>query len=297
MRDPAQSLHDVLVKGRRRLVAAGLLEASAEIDVDVLARHVLGWDRATLLGRRRDPAPEGFEAALDRFIARRATREPVAYLTGRREFWGLDFEVTPDVLVPRPESELIVEEALAAVKHGGLRQHLSIVDVGTGSGCLAVAIAREVPDARVVATDISLAALGVARRNAKRLGVADRIRFVAGDLIAPIRGPAPWVDVLVSNPPYVPRASPQLMPEVARFEPPAALFGGKDGLSCVARLVTDAAVVVRPGGLLIFEFGDGQQDAAETLVDAGDVWTIERVRNDLQGIPRTCVARKRPIGT
>jgi release factor glutamine methyltransferase len=307
------SLHDVLAQSRRRLVAAGLMESGAEADVDVLARHVLGWDRATLLVRRRDPAPEGFEAAIDTLVARRATREPVAYLTGHREFWGLDFEVTSDVLVPRPETELIVEEALAAVRGGGLQRadgerrergglqapgsglrDLRVLDVGTGSGCVAVAIASEIEEVSIVATDISVAALRVAQRNARRLGVADRVRFVAGDLMAPLRRSTPWVDLLVSNPPYVPRASQLVMPDVLRFEPATALFGGVDGLSYMARLVVEAASLVRPGGLLIFEFGDGQGDLAEALVHNAGVWSIERVRDDLQGIPRTCVARRIP---
>lgn len=292
MTNNPSTLHDVLIRGRGELVAAGVMASAAEVDVDVLARHVLHWDRATLLVRRREQAPEGLEAALAPLLARRATHEPVAYITGHREFWGLDFEVTADVLVPRPETESVVEEALTVLR--GLRNAgspLRVLDLGTGSGCLAISIAANIADAYVVASDVSVRALRVARRNGVRLG-ADRVRFVAGDWLTPFRGSEPWVDVLVSNPPYVPRGAPNLMPDVERHEPAVALFGGPDGLAHVRRLVVDTARVVRPGGWLIFEFGDGQEDAVREVVDASGHWSIERVCDDLQGIARVVVARR-----
>lgn len=287
-----ESLHEVLRRGRARLIEAGASPATADVDVDVLARHVLGWDRATLLARRRDGAPDGFEAALTPLLARRATREPVAYLTGHREFWGLDFEVTPDVLVPRPETESLVDEAVRGARDSGPDEPW-ILDVATGSGCVALALASELADARIVAADLSIAALRVAKRNAARLGYADRVRWVASDLVDALRREAPWVDLLVSNPPYVPQGSVQVMPDVHQYEPSMALYGGRDGHVLVARLVVDAAALVRPGGLFIFEFGDGQEDAIREIVARVDAWTIERVRSDLQGIARTAVVRRR----
>lgn len=290
------TLHDVLVRGRRQLMAGGLGAQTADVDVEVLARHVLAWDRATLLVRRREPAPDGFEASLDTLLARRATREPVAYITGHREFWGLDFEVSADVLVPRPETENVVEEALSVLDEmtgigAGPAAGPRILDVGTGSGCLAVSLATHVPAATVVATDVSLRALRVAQRNARRLG-AGHVRFVAGDLLQPFSHAGPWIDLLVSNPPYVPRAATNVMLDVERHEPSTALFGGPDGLKHVRRLVSDAARVVRPGGWLIFEFGDGQEDDVVAVVEATTHWSIDHVRADLQQIPRVIVARR-----
>jgi release factor glutamine methyltransferase len=288
---PIDTLHDVLARGRGRLIAGGTSAQTADIDVDVLARHLLGWDRATLLVRRRDAVPDGFEASLSTLLARRLTREPVAYITGHREFWGLDFEVTADVLVPRPETETVVEEALAVPGIRDPRSRLRILDVGTGSGCVAISIAAHAPDAQVMATDLSTRALRVAQHNATRL-VPGRIRFVAGDLLAPFSASAA-IDLLVSNPPYVPRGASNVMLDVARHEPSLALFGGPDGLAQVRRLVRDAATVVRSGGWLIFEFGDGQDDEVSDIVSASGAWSITRVRADLQQIPRVLVARRK----
>jgi len=178
---PAAVLHDVLSAAARRLRDAGLDAADAGADVEVLARHVLGWDRARLLVHRREDVPASFVEPFTALVDRRADRVPVAYLTGTREFYGLDFEVTPDVLIPRPETELAVEAALEALGAPGSSGRA--VDVGTGSGCIAVAIAATRPDAAVVAVDRSRAALAVARRNARRHGVDDRVALVAGDLL------------------------------------------------------------------------------------------------------------------
>jgi release factor glutamine methyltransferase len=288
---PIDTLHEVLLRGRRRLMDGGLASQTADVDVEVLARHVLHCDRATLLVRRREAAPDGFELSLSKLLARRATREPVAYITGHREFWGLDFAVSADVLVPRPESEIVVEEALEALRAPGESRRPFVLDVGTGSGCLAVAIAAHAPAARIIATDVSTRALRVAQRNAERLAPG-RIGFVAGDLLAPLSVTA-WVDLLVSNPPYVPRAATNVMLDVERHEPSTALFGGPDGLAHVRRLVQEAARVVRPDGWLIFEFGDGQEDDVRAIVSAVGGWSVERVRLDLQQIPRVLVARRK----
>jgi release factor glutamine methyltransferase len=290
---PADTLHDVLDAARRELNAAGLADVYATVDVEVLARHVLGWDRAALLIARRSPAPEGLAQALAPLIARRAAREPVAYITGHREFWGLEFEVTSDVLVPRPETESVVEEALeilAGLPEAG-RASLFVLDVGTGSGCLAVTIASATPHVSVTATDVSTRALRVAARNAARIAPG-RVRFVAADLLAPFVSDAPFVDVLVSNPPYVPRGASNVMLDVERHEPSTALYGGDDGLVFLRRLAVSAALIVRQGGWWISEFGDGQEEDMRAIVTATGAWSILRVRDDLQGIARVIVARR-----
>ena len=277
--------YERIAQARSRLVAAGIPPQDAAFDAEVLARHALGWDRAALVARGREPAPDGFVERYDALVARRVTREPVAHLVGTREFWGLEFEVTADVLVPRPETELIVEEALAFARSHACR---TVIDVGTGSGCIAISIARELPEVHGVAVDASEAALAVARRNAARLGVSDRITFTRSDLFENVRLTA---DLIVSNPPYVPKADEhELQPEVVHFEPHAALFGGDDGLTIVRRLLADARAHLAPQGRLIVEFGLGQEVAVRTAAaDAG--WEVVRVRSDLQGIPRSIVLR------
>jgi release factor glutamine methyltransferase len=283
-------LHELLAAAVRELREAGVPAADATADVDVLARHVLGWDRARLVAHRLDAVPAGFAAPFAALMARRAARVPVAYLTGTREFYGLDFEVTPDVLIPRPETELAVEATLAAIDAGGAAAR--VVDVGTGSGCIAVAVAVARPDAAVIAIDRSRAALAVAARNARRHGVAGQMALVAGDLVSAL-APDAGVDVVVSNPPYVPDASPDVTLDVARHEPPGALYAGPDGLDAVRRLVADAAARLRPDGQLIVEIGAGQADAVAALAAADGRWAPAAFRTDLQGIRRVAVLSRR----
>jgi release factor glutamine methyltransferase len=280
----APSLFERVAAGRRRLIEAGFAAGDAALDAEVLARHVLGWDLAQLLARHREAAPPQFAERFDELIARRARREPVALIIGRREFWGLDFLVTPATLVPRPETEFIIEEALRRVPpHGAC----TVLDIGTGTGCLAVAITYERPAARAVATDISHEALLVARQNATAHGVAARVGFVRTDLAA---GVAVHADLIVSNPPYVPDAA-ALAPDVGRYEPPSALFGGPDGLHIMRRLLTEVPAQLAPGGVLIVEFGYGQEDGVRGLALATG-WHVERVLHDFQGIARTIVLRR-----
>ena len=282
------SVAERLAAARARLEAAGLHAADAAIDAEVLARHILGWDRAGLIVHGRNPEPPDFPARLDAAIARRAEREPVAHIIGRREFWGLEFEVTRDVLIPRPETEIIVEEALAFAAAHPCR---TVVDVGTGSGCLAVAIAHALPAVRVTAVDVSVAALEVARRNAVRHAVAERIAFHQGDVLEGLQG---RVDLIVSNPPYVPDGDAESMQEdVVRYEPRTALFGGRNGLDVVDRLFHQAADHLEPGGQLIVEFGFGQAEQVARLGEAAG-WRIVRIRQDLQAIPRTIILTRTP---
>jgi len=280
------SLHDRLAHAGDVLAAAGIPRDEAARDAELLARHVLGWDRGGLHLRRRDPTPDGFTDRYQPLVDRRAAREPIAYILGRQEFRGLDFDVTPDVLIPRPETELIVDEAIAWAT--GRPGPLRVVDVGTGSGCIAVAIAREIPTARVVATDISRAALAVASRNVRRHGVARRVHLVETDLLAGV-GTA---DLIVANPPYVARAiEDDLQPEVGRYEPAAALFGGADGRTVLSRLLATSAAHLAANGLLVVEFGFDQGTwLPASAIAAG--WQIVDIRQDLQSIPRVLVARR-----
>ena len=289
---PAAVLHDVLAAAARRLRDAGLDAAGATADTDVLARHLLGWTRAHLLAHRRDPAPAAFAERLAALVERRADRVPVAYLTGTREFHGLDFDVTPDVLIPRPETELAVEAALAALPPPGAG--VRVVDVGTGSGCIAVAMAVARPDARIVGLDRSRLALTVARRNARRHGVGDRIAFVAGDLLTALAA-QPAADVVVSNPPYIAADSPDVAVDVARHEPPSALYAGPDGLDIVRRLLADAGRVLRPGGRLVMEIGAGQADAVAAAAARTGGWAAAVFQPDLQGIPRVVLLSRRGV--
>jgi release factor glutamine methyltransferase len=291
------TIHEQIARARDRLQRAGIEPREADLDARLLARHVLGWDAAQLIAALRDPAPAGFDAAYEPAIARRERREPVAHILGTREFWGLSFEVTPDVLVPRPETELLVEMALGVLRQGeaqawsprpGARSPL-VIDVGTGSGCIAIALAKGCPGLRIVGTDVSAAALTVARRNAVRLGVSDRVRFVRTDLVA---GIPPGVDLVVSNPPYVADEDlPALAPEVCEYDPRGALSGGPGGLHVIARLLEQAVPLVRDGGWLLFEFGSVQASDVERLYSAHAHCTIIEIRRDLQGIPRATLVR------
>ena len=281
------TIYDLVQGARDRLMNAGISANLAAIDAEVLARQVLGWDRARFLADRNDTATSVFLLRYEPLVARRERREPVSYILGTREFWGLPFEVGPDVLIPRQETEFIVEETLALV---GKDSRPRIVDVGTGSGCIAISLAREIPGARVTATDLSKHALGVARRNAVRHGVGDRITFVETSFLEGIEEGA---DVIVSNPPYVPSVSQRgLTPEVRDYEPAVALFGGVDGLSGLRSVLEGAAAKLAPGGWLVMEFGCGQDDCVTELVTGVDGLDIVKIRHDLQDIPRTVVCRR-----
>ena len=282
------TIHSQVSAARQRLRDAGITPTESDLDARLLAQHVLGWSTERFLIDAREPVPDGFAPRYDALVARRVTREPLAYIVGIREFWGLELEVNADVLIPRPATELIVEAIQELFPDRSVP--LSIADVCTGCGCVAVAIAHERPSATVSGTDISRPALAVARRNAARHGVADRVTFTHGDLLAGISG---TFDAIVANPPYViDRARPALQPEVRDHEPSVALFGGIDGLTLVTRLVAAAPGRLRPGGYLIFEFGLGQDVEVEDLLDTSPELTPIGMRRDLQGIARTAIARR-----
>ena len=274
---------------RQTLREAGIGPIEAESSARMLAEHVLGWDSARNLTFANAPEPAGFAARYDAAVRRRALREPAAYIIGQREFWGLPLEVSPAVLIPRAETELIVEAALDVF--GGARdRRLDVADACTGSGNLAIALAHELPHASIVATDISEEALDIARRNAARHAVADRIRFVRADVLDGVNGP---FDLIVGNPPYVRQCDrAALQPEVRDHEPAVALFGGLSGTQLVATIVEQGTPRLRPGGYLMFEFGFGQDVAVEELIAATPALTLIGLRRDLQGIARTAVARR-----
>jgi release factor glutamine methyltransferase len=281
------TIRDLVRGARDRLMNAGISANLAALDAEVLARQVLGWDPARFLTDRNERATSMFLLQYEPLVARRERREPVSYILGTREFWGLPFEVGPDVLIPRQETEFIIEETLALV---GKDSRPVIVDVGTGSGCIAISLAREISGARVIATDLSKHALDVARRNAVRHAVADRITFVETSFLDGIED---QVDIIVSNPPYVPSVSQRgLTPEVRDYEPSVALFGGENGLDGLRSVLEGAAAKLTPGGSLVMEFGCGQDDSVTELVGRVGGLEVVKIRHDLQDIPRTVICRR-----
>ena len=269
------------------LRASGFDAEEARRDVSVLARHVLAWTLADWASQSRDAAPAGFAEKLTALARRRATHEPVAYLTGVREFYGRPFRVSPAVLIPRPETEGLIDSFLQREgrEEGEGSEGFTIVDVGSGSGCVAITLKLEYPWARVISTDVSAAALDVARANADRLGA--QVEFVEASLLPS----GVQADVVVSNPPYVPeRDRASLAPDVRDFEPAGALFAGPDGLDVIRLLVPAARAALTPGGLLLMEIGQGQADAVAALVARSGL-TLETIAPDLQGIPRVVIAK------
>ena len=280
------TIHSRVAAARDQLRAAGISSDEAHIDARLLAEHVLGWTTERYFVDSVEPPPHGFDARFDALVARRIAREPYAYIVGHQEFWGLEIAVSPAVLIPRPETELIVEAATELIAPDS---QAAVADVGTGSGCLAIAIARERPSVTIVATDVSSDALEIARRNAERLDVAGRIAFRCTDLLA---GVDDRFDVIVSNPPYVrDRDHAGIQPEV-RFEPAEALYAGDDGLDLVRGLILQATARLKPGGALIFEFGFWQAHTVDELISDAAGLKMVAVRDDLQGIPRIAIAQK-----
>jgi release factor glutamine methyltransferase len=280
---------------------------TARLDAECLVAAGLGCPRWRLfLEPNRRLLPEEFGCIL-RLLQRRERREPLAYVLGVREFWSLPMSVSPGVLVPRPETETLVEAALAAwgeLKAAGRGPRAAsreggptIVELCTGSGAVAIALAKEQPDARVLATDISWRALRAARANAERHGVGARIEFLRGDLWGAVNGQAPAgsVDLVVANPPYI--RSPELetlMPEV-QWEPRLALDGGADGLRVLRKIVASSSDRIRPGGFLLLEIGADQPEAVGGLLAASGHFDPARLRLDLAGRPRVVVARRREM--
>lgn len=271
-----------------RTVRAALDEAAlaiGRVDARVLCAHLLAVDRAWIAANPMHVLTESQDARLDALVAQRAMGHPVAYLLGRREFYGRDFEVGPDVLIPRPETETLVEAALDLLRRpraGG--DPPAILDLGTGSGAIAVTLACERPDARIVATDASAAALALARANARRNGCEGRIEFIRGSWYDAV--PGKRFDLVVANPPYVAAGDAHLGRGDLRFEPPGALTDGSvDGLASIRAIVAGAPAHLVPGGALLFEHGYDQAEAAAALLmRAGFTRLVSRP--DIAGIPR-----------
>ncbi len=256
-------------------------------DSMLLLRHVLGIQPAEMHAYRERPLTALQTEAFNALIQQRAHGTPIQHLTGEQEFFSLPFHVGPDVLIPRPETEHLVEASIARLQHHPAPR---IADVGTGSGAIAVAFAHALPHAEIVALDISLAALGVAMRNAQRNHVAHRIRFVESDLLAAVQGES--FDAIVSNPPYIAFSERPTLPiEVREHEPALALFAGPTGLEFYQRLIPAAHPLLVSGGWLLMEIGHGQRDAIRALLE-DQHWDSVEFIPDLQSIPRVAVARK-----
>ncbi|MDE3108610.1 MAG: peptide chain release factor N(5)-glutamine methyltransferase [Acidobacteriota bacterium] len=292
---------------------ARLREASVPsptLAAELLLMHSLGHDRAWIYAHPEVVLTAAEAETYFHLLERRAAGEPTQYLTGKQEFWGLEFEVTPAVLIPRPETEHVIEVALERLgEERGIRINMRtgaptprsrIADVGTGSGCIAAALAHELPHAQIVATDISEDALEVARRNAARHGVNERIEFIRTDLLGEMlerpresRRGEQLFDLIVSNPPYVARNEAQDLPrEVREHEPAAALFAGPTGIELYERLVEQAAELLAPGGIVVLELGYNCADGVRAILSRQRVWVNVSVTNDLAGIPRVIAAER-----
>jgi release factor glutamine methyltransferase len=273
---------------------------SAALAAELLLMHALGRDRAWIYSHPEFEIDASARENYCGMLARRANGVPVQHLTGHQEFWELDFEVTPDVLIPRPETEHVIEVALENLGIGAdtnssrRNEEFHIADVGTGSGCIAVALARELPSARIEATDISPAALEVARRNAVRHGVAGRIDFVECDMLGALLHESPHFDLIASNPPYIGRCEAEaLAREVRDHEPALALFGGETGKELYAPLIEQATKLLKPDGVLVLELGHNSADYVSRLLDTHE-WARVSITKDLAGISRVVSATLNP---
>jgi release factor glutamine methyltransferase len=256
-------------------------------DAELLMMRLLGKDKAWLLAYWNDNIGDRHAAAYDSMIDHRFQGEPVQYIVGETEFYGLPFLVTPDVLIPRPETEHLVEQAIALAREF---PQARIVDVGAGSGAIAVALATHLPEARITTIDVCKKALAVARENATRNGVSERVRFFAGDLLEPVGGEL--FDLVVSNPPYVAEADRALLSvEVREYEPAHALFAGEDGLDVYRRLIPPAHAALAPGGHILLEIGYGQAEGVRALLAESGFAGIHFVP-DLQGIARVACGKR-----
>jgi release factor glutamine methyltransferase len=269
-------------------LAAGPHADRARLDAETLLLHRLQQDRAWLLAHKDEDADAETEADYSALVQRRVTGEPIQYITGSSEFFGLPFSVGPGVLIPRPETEHLVEEVIRIARELP-PSPLHIADIGTGSGIIAVALAHALPDAEMTAIDLSPQALVVARENAGKNNVAGRITFLEGDLLSQLGEER--FHILASNPPYIPTADhDSLAVEVREHEPHAALFAGDDGLAIYRRLIPEAREHLHPGGWLVLEIGFGQQEAVAALLTA-DGYSEVRFIADYQQIPRVAMAR------
>jgi release factor glutamine methyltransferase len=266
--------------------------ATPRLDAEVLLAEALATDRVALYTHFDQPLQPDELARFKELIRRRLRREPVAYILGKREFWSLPLRVTPDVLIPRPETETLVAEALKILTPAEGKD-FHILEIGTGSGAISIALARELPATKVVATDLSPKALAVAEENALRSGVRERIRFLQGDLFHPLEKGETF-NLIVTNPPYIPRGQfPSLLPEVRDYEPKVALDGGKDGLDFFRRVLPAVDEYLLPGGWFLAEMGAGQDPQILKIAEKNPDLDSFTFAKDLGGINRVFKARKR----
>jgi release factor glutamine methyltransferase len=285
------AMHGMTVAQARRVLTQQFRATeieSPDLDARVLIGHALGLDHAGLIAAAARLLSTADAEHIGGFARRRLAGEPVARITGTREFWGLPFIVTPDVLVPRPETETVVETALALIGPNRTAS-LRILDIATGSGAILLALLSELPNTRGAGTDIDQPALGVARRNATQLGLADRAEFVASNYGSTLNGP---FDLAVSNPPYIATSAiATLDREVRDHDPRLALDGGPDGLSAYRAIAADAVRLLAPGGYLVLEIGQGQANDVMRLLTAAELVPVGEPRRDLAGIARVLAAR------
>lgn len=277
--------------------AAGRLSANmvpnARLDAEVLLCHAVGKDRTWLLVHLLDTLDEQGQSMFEQCIDRRSAREPLQYITGIQEFWGLPFKVTPAVLIPRPETEFVIEAGLKAVN--GVPAPV-IIDLGTGSGCIAISLAKELPHSRIFATDRSEDALEIARQNARQNGSAERVRFLEGDLFGPLdeMDLRTSIDLIVANPPYIRSDElPMLQPEVRDFEPKIALIAGIKGTEVLEQIIHESPAYLKTGGSLIMEMGMDHADVLRQTIEGTDKFGRIQVLKDLAGIERVIVAQKK----
>ncbi len=285
------TLREALTRATDQLHQNPALRAEALRDAALLLRHTLQISQATLLANPDRIVSRDRQAAFQTLILRRLTNEPIQYITGEQEFYGLTLVVSPAVLIPRPETETLVEAVLTELASQGSLHipALSILDIGTGSGAIAIALAHNLPAAHIIAVDLSPDALKVASANVARHSLTDRIALVQSDLLDALAQHEAF-DAIVSNPPYVPTADREtLHPQVRDFEPATALFAGSTGLDVYRRLIPQAQAALKPNGLLALEIGYGQRDAIASLLIG---WNAVRFVDDLQHIPRVALARK-----
>ena len=280
-------IRTILRRTTSDLMASG--SPSPRLDAEVLLIHLLKTDRLQLLTHPETVLTEAEVAAYSRWVERRCQGEPVAYIVGEKEFWSLLFEVNREVLIPRPETECLIEEVLGCPAPEA--DEPRIIDIGTGSGAIGVVLATELPAAHVIATDSGRGALEVARRNAIRHGVADRMEFLQGDLYAAASGA---FDIIVSNPPYIPDDVYPLLPAgIREFEPRQALIAGPDGTAFHRRIIREGANRLKAGGWIFLEIGEGQRGLVEALFREAGFYDTIRFRRDYGRIERVAVARKR----
>ena len=289
MERPAHTaIWPALRRAVEKLGSAGV--ESPRLEAELLMAHALGWPRLRLLAHLQDRLATGTLEKFEHLTERRAGGEPLQYITGEWEFYGLSFRVSPAVLIPRPETEILVETALMLASRANAP--LRFADVGTGSGCIAVALAHEFPRANGLATDVSAHALALARENAIRHGTEERVAFVRCDLLecCPVR---PLFDLILSNPPYVAASAAADLPGTVRnYEPPLALFGGESGIETYRRLLPQAAMRLYPSGSMLLEVGAGQAEQVAGIASSCGL-TLNKIIEDLQGIPRCLVLQRR----